>query len=65
METIRIAVQHYKVESELYKCAADAAFVAVEDFKHLPNKVGRAGMFGQKSVGLPDPGMVAVARIIG
>ena len=42
-----------------------AALQALDLFRNRPNLVGRARMFGEKSVGLDDPGMVAVARILG
>lgn len=34
------------------------------DFREKPNKLGRARMFGEKSVGLDDPGMVAVQEMV-
>jgi dihydroxyacetone kinase-like protein len=47
---------------------ADAAARAVEDalteFRDKPATVGRARIFGQKSVGLDDPGMLAMTRIV-
>ena len=47
---------------------ADAAASAVEDaltvFRDKPATVGRARIFGQKSVGLDDPGMLAMTRIV-
>lgn len=42
-----------------------AALHALDVFRNRPNLIGRARMFGEKSVGLDDPGMVAVARILG
>ncbi len=42
-----------------------AALQVLDLFRNRPNLVGRARMFGEKSVGLDDPGMVAVARILG
>lgn len=47
---------------------ADAAAGAVDDaltvFRDKPATVGRARIFGQKSVGLDDPGMLAMTRIV-
>jgi dihydroxyacetone kinase-like protein len=42
-----------------------AALQALDSLRDQPNRVGRARMFGEKSIGLDDPGMVAVARILG
>lgn len=47
---------------------ADAAAGAVEDalaaFRDKPATVGRARIFGEKSVGRDDPGMLAMSRIV-
>lgn len=44
--------------------AVEAARHTLEDFKGKPNKLGRARMFGEGSVGLPDPGQLAMVRIL-
>jgi dihydroxyacetone kinase-like protein len=36
----------------------------VEEFTAKPNKIGRARIFAEKSVGLPDPGMAAFAVMV-
>jgi dihydroxyacetone kinase-like protein len=43
--------------------ARQAARDALDTYRQRPNKVGRARMFAEKSVGLDDPGMVAVERM--
>lgn len=48
----------------LYECCLAAARATLEDFKGKPNKLGRARMFGEGSIGLHDPGQLAVVRII-
>jgi dihydroxyacetone kinase-like protein len=65
LETIRKAVQEVRDQENLHRAATRAASEAIEAFRMQPNKIGRARMFADKSIGLPDPGMVAVARIIG
>ena len=37
---------------------------ALETFRAQPNKVGRARIFGERSIGLDDPGMVAFAGML-
>jgi dihydroxyacetone kinase-like protein len=37
---------------------------ALEAFRDKPATVGRARIFGEKSIGLDDPGMLAMARIV-
>lgn len=44
--------------------ARQAARDALDTYRQRPNKVGRARMFAEKSIGLDDPGMVAVARMV-
>ena len=43
--------------------AAAAAAGALAEFRGRPCRIGRARMFGDKSIGLDDPGMLAVARL--
>jgi len=50
--------------ADMISKAADAARTTVADYTGKPNKLGRARMFGDKSVGLPDPGQLALQRII-
>jgi len=40
------------------------ATATVESFKLQPNKLGRARMFGERSIGLVDPGQLAFLRIL-
>lgn len=50
------------------KALLAAADKAVDDtldaFRDKPNLLGRARMFGEKSIGLDDPGMLAVRRML-
>jgi dihydroxyacetone kinase len=41
--------------------SAAAARAAVDTFRDQPNRIGRAGRYGDRSRGLDDPGMLAVA----
>lgn len=43
--------------------ARAAAAQAIADFRGKPNRIGRARMFAEKSIGMEDPGMVAVLRM--
>lgn len=49
---------------ELRSRAVQAARGALETFKARPNRLGRARMFGEASVGLYDPGQLALVRIV-
>lgn len=43
--------------------AAEAALQALEAFRDRPNRIGRARVYGERSQGLDDPGMLALARL--
>lgn len=47
----------------LIDAAVRAAANALDAFRQLPNRIGRARMFAERSIGLDDPGMVAVRRM--
>lgn len=38
--------------------------VALAAFKDQQCKIGRARIFGERTVGMDDPGMVAIARML-
>ncbi len=44
--------------------AAQAVAAALDLFRQKPNKIGRARIFADKTIGLDDPGMVAVKVMI-
>ena len=45
--------------------AADTgAAAALDRYRDQPNKIGRARIFGDKSIGLDDPGMLAFKRVV-
>ena len=50
--------------SEVYGRARTAAQATLEDFKGKPNKLGRARMFAEASVGRYDPGQLALVSIL-
>ncbi|MCZ2721919.1 dihydroxyacetone kinase subunit L [Marinomonas sp. 15G1-11] len=48
----------------MQKAASIAAKEALAEFIDKPNKIGRARVYADKSIGLEDPGMVAMCRLI-
>lgn len=48
---------------DLRAVARQAASAALDSMRGQPNRIGRARMFADKSVGADDPGMVAVLRM--
>ncbi len=51
-------------EGTAYQRALETARATLEDYKGKPNKLGRARMFGDASIGRYDPGQLAMVRMI-
>ena len=64
LEEIRKATAEVGEPSALLAAADQAAAAALDAFRDQPSKLGRARMFGDKSIGLDDPGMLALRRMI-
>lgn len=65
LESIRLAADGLVDGGALIGLAQKAARSALDDYRDKPNKIGRARMFSEKSIGMDDPGMVAVLRLVG
>ncbi len=63
LEAIRKVLAAGEGQSDLQKLACDAALDALDLLRNNPNRIGRASMFSERSVGMDDPGMVAVWRM--
>lgn len=46
------------------QASASAVDQALDDFRDKPATIGRARIFGEKSIGMDDPGMLAMQRIV-
>lgn len=46
------------------RVAREAVQSALDAFRDKPNKIGRARMFADKTIGMDDPGMVALQRMV-
>jgi dihydroxyacetone kinase-like protein len=46
------------------QAAARAVDSALEEFRDKPNKIGRARVYADKTIGLDDPGMVAIKVMV-
>lgn len=53
-----------KPEADMLDAAIQAAHDTVENFKSKPNRLGRARSYGDRSIGLIDPGQLAFKRIV-
>ncbi len=63
LEAIRVALEGEQDPQVMLELADRAAADALDQFRHLPAKQGRARIFAEKSVGLDDPGQLAIKRI--
>jgi phosphoenolpyruvate---glycerone phosphotransferase subunit DhaL len=64
LDAIAHATQELDGPAALLAAADVAMNAALDSYRGRPNKLGRARMFGEKSIGLDDPGMLALRRVI-
>ena len=63
LHAVARALSESSDDADLRATARKAASGALEAMRSQPNRIGRARMFADKSVGADDPGMVAVLRM--
>lgn len=63
LEAIRAALEGEQDPRVMTELADRAAAEALDRFRYLPAKQGRARIFSEKSVGLDDPGQLVIKRI--
>ena len=51
-------------EAEMLDAAMESARTTLESFRQKPNRLGRARSYGERSVGLLDPGQLAFLRLV-
>lgn len=49
---------------DMARAAAQAVDQALDDFRDKPATIGRARIFGDKSIGMDDPGMLAMQAVV-
>lgn len=64
LEAVRLGLGDADDPDQMLGNADRAAGDALEAFRMKPCRQGRARIFGEKSIGLDDPGMVVVKRIL-
>jgi dihydroxyacetone kinase-like protein len=64
LEAMRAATEGIDDPGALVTAADQAVGECLDRFRDQPARQGRARIFGEKSVGKDDPGMVALRRII-
>lgn len=64
MDNLIKALSGLQTPDEMLPAAQTAAKQTLDAFRDQPNKIGRARVYAEKSIGLDDPGMMAIARMI-
>jgi dihydroxyacetone kinase-like protein len=64
IEAVRLAVTALEEPGPIAEAADQSAANALDQFREKPARQGRARIFGERSIGLDDPGMVAFKRIV-
>jgi dihydroxyacetone kinase-like protein len=64
LEAIRVSLGDANDPGQMLVLADRAVAGALDAFRMEPCKQGRARIFGDKSIGLDDPGMVVIKRIL-
>ena len=64
MDATASALQSAADGDDLRAVAVEAVTQTLSTFRDKPNKIGRARMFAERSIGMDDPGMIAFLRIV-
>lgn len=64
LEAVAIATKDNSAPAAVADAAARAVDEALEAFRDRQAQVGRARMFGEKTIGMDDPGMLAMRTIV-
>lgn len=63
LDAIAAALQGVTTNADAASATAAAAADALNSFRDRPNRIGRARMFGDQTIGIDDPGMLAVKEL--
>jgi dihydroxyacetone kinase len=64
LDAVATAIDGLADPREIYARAWLATVNTLDAFRDKPNRLGRARMFAEKSIGLDDPGMLAFSRLL-
>jgi dihydroxyacetone kinase-like protein len=64
LDAVATAIDGLADPREIYVRARLATTNTLDAFRDKPNRLGRARMFAEKSIGLDDPGMLAFSRLL-
>jgi dihydroxyacetone kinase-like protein len=64
LDAVAKATAGLEASEALADAAASAVDQSLDTFRDKPATIGRARIFGEKSIGMDDPGMLAMQRIV-
>ncbi len=64
IDAARVEIGDLDDPTAIAEAADRGVAAALDQFRDQPNKVGRARIFGNRSIGLDDPGMLAFKRVV-
>ncbi|NLS07344.1 dihydroxyacetone kinase subunit L [Rhizobium sp. P32RR-XVIII] len=64
LHAVAIAIAECNDQQSAAEAARRGAHAALDEFRQKPNRMGRARMFANATIGLDDPGMLALAKLI-
>ena len=64
IDAIAAATAGLATPTEMFAAARQACERTLVSFRDKPSGLGRARMFGEKSIGIDDPGMLAVQVMV-
>jgi dihydroxyacetone kinase-like protein len=64
LQAMHLAISGASEDDDVRRAAIDAVTGALAAFRDKPNRIGRARMFADKTIGMDDPGMVALQRMV-
>ena len=64
LERHAVALGDARTREEASEAAQTAVRETLEAFRDRPNRLGRARMFGERTIVLDDPGMLAFSRLL-
>ncbi|MEJ2802215.1 DAK2 domain-containing protein [Comamonadaceae bacterium PP-2] len=64
LQAIQVALAAAPEQADARQVSRQAVREALDAFRGKPNRIGRARMFADKTIGMDDPGMVALQRMV-
>jgi dihydroxyacetone kinase-like protein len=64
LQAMQLAIANAAAGEDIRRIASDAVSASLDAYRDKPNRIGRARMFADKTIGIDDPGMVALQRMI-